>query len=95
MHVHHTKYSDWVISSSNQIQATECNEEAFMGEDAERSTRGLCFNCDERFTPKHRCQGPKILLLGPENDYNSQEEQDCGHEVLDEGSEFSLHALTR
>ena len=57
-------------------------------------TRGLCFNCDERFTPEHRFQGPKLLLLGVENDDNNQDEQDCGHEVLDEGPEISLHALT-
>ena len=57
-------------------------------------TRGLCFNCDEWFTPEHKCQGPKILLLGAENDDNNQDEQDCDHEVLGEGPEISLHALT-
>lgn len=25
--------------------------------------RGLCYNCDERFTPGHRCQSQQFLLL--------------------------------
>ncbi|KAG8635078.1 hypothetical protein MANES_17G118357v8 [Manihot esculenta] len=28
-----------------------------------RRTAGLCFNCDEKFTPGHRCAKPQLLLL--------------------------------
>ena len=28
-----------------------------------RRTQGLCFNCDEKFTPGHRCKGSTLLLL--------------------------------
>ena len=28
-----------------------------------RRAQGLCFNCDEKFTVGHKCQGPQILLL--------------------------------
>ena len=29
----------------------------------ERYTLGLCYNCDEKFTPKHRCTTSRFLLL--------------------------------
>ena len=29
-----------------------------------RQAQGLCFNCNERFTPGHRCSQPQLLLLG-------------------------------
>ena len=28
-----------------------------------RRIQGLCFNCDEKFTPGHGCKGPLLLLL--------------------------------
>jgi hypothetical protein len=28
-----------------------------------RRSKGLCFNCDERFVPGHRCKNPQLLLL--------------------------------
>ena len=28
-----------------------------------RRTQGLCFNCDEKFTPEHKCKGPQLLVL--------------------------------
>lgn len=30
---------------------------------ATRKEKGLCFNCDEQFTPGHRCNKPKFLCL--------------------------------
>lgn len=28
-----------------------------------RRVQGLCFNCNERFTTRHKCQKPQLLLL--------------------------------
>lgn len=28
-----------------------------------RKAKGLCFNCDEKFTPNHRCVTKRLLLL--------------------------------
>uniref|UniRef100_A0A6N2LI86 Alcohol dehydrogenase-like N-terminal domain-containing protein n=1 Tax=Salix viminalis TaxID=40686 RepID=A0A6N2LI86_SALVM len=28
-----------------------------------KRAQGLCFNCEEKFTPGHRCKGPQLLLL--------------------------------
>ncbi|KAJ8765745.1 hypothetical protein K2173_014867 [Erythroxylum novogranatense] len=49
-----------------------------------RRSAGLCFNCDAKFTPGHRCPKPQLLLL------------DGGAEDGDEEDEpeISLHALT-
>ncbi|KAG8658352.1 hypothetical protein MANES_03G138751v8 [Manihot esculenta] len=48
-----------------------------------RRAAGLCFNCDAKFTPRHRCAKPQLLLL------------DGGTEDEDEDEpEISLHALT-
>ncbi|KAH9802546.1 hypothetical protein KPL71_001435 [Citrus sinensis] len=32
-------------------------------EQAERRSKGLCFNCDEQFKPGHRCKQSQLLLL--------------------------------
>ncbi|KAA8542122.1 hypothetical protein F0562_023274 [Nyssa sinensis] len=36
-----------------------------------RRAQGLCFNCDERFTARHKCQGPRLLLLEGFDDNNN------------------------
>ena len=41
-----------------------------------RRALGLCFNCNERFTAGHKCQGPQLLLLevGAANNENANNE---------------------
>ncbi|KAL5779345.1 hypothetical protein ACOSQ2_010082 [Xanthoceras sorbifolium] len=60
-----------------------------------KRARGLCFNCDERFTPGHKCQGPKLLLLKRNS---SDTDDDKGEGVTDlqdkDAPEISLYALT-
>lgn len=34
----------------------------------ERRAQGLCYNCDEKFIPGHKCQTPKFLLLMTDED---------------------------
>lgn len=63
--------------------------------------QGLCFNCNNKFTPGHKCLGPRLLLL----DGNSSAEiiscEDITEDSLEEQladkqvePEISLHALT-
>ncbi|RVW14863.1 Transposon Tf2-11 polyprotein [Vitis vinifera] len=70
-----------------------------------RRAQGLCFNCNERFTPGHKCQAPQLMLLEgciqedetPEEmggvnttrEISEIEEDDNGKEL-----EITLHALT-
>jgi hypothetical protein len=54
-----------------------------------KRAQGLCFNCEEKFTPGHRCKGPQLLLL--EGYCESSEEANYLKEFQ---PEISLHALT-
>lgn len=51
-----------------------------------RRSAGLCFNCDAKFTPGHRCVKPQLLLLDGGVDEDDAEDED--------DLEISLHALT-
>ena len=66
-----------------------------------RHGQGLCFNCNDKFTAAHRCQGPQNLVL---EGCTKTNEIMC-EEVVNENSienqhadlielEISLHALT-
>jgi Retroviral aspartyl protease len=61
-----------------------------------RRQQGLCFNCDEKFTPDHRCKGRSTLLYleGVEEDSGDSDNQ---NPVLTEPEstepEISLNAL--
>lgn len=38
--------------------------------------QGLCFNCDDKFTPGHKCRGPQVLLLEVEDSSNKEDKED-------------------
>lgn len=74
----------------------------------ERRKRGLCYYCDEKFHPGHRCNRPKIFLLegmregeGEERDEESEgalaviqlDENKGEEEEVGELLGISLHAL--
>ncbi|XP_058777144.1 uncharacterized protein LOC131651501 [Vicia villosa] len=53
----------------------------------ERRAKGLCFNCDEKFIPGHRCAAGKFLLLMIDEDSPSNNENDNeGSETVDDVS---------
>jgi hypothetical protein len=60
----------------------------------DRRSRGLCFNCDERFVPGHRCK--KLFVIeGIYTDEGDEEEPQILEEIgEDEEPIISLHALT-
>lgn len=51
---------------------------------------GLCFSCDERYTPGHRCRKSQLLLM--EGEEHDEEKDEVFHEA--DGPEISLQALT-
>ncbi|KAF2318475.1 hypothetical protein GH714_008049 [Hevea brasiliensis] len=53
-----------------------------------RRADGLCFNCDEKFVPGHRCSKPQLLLLDGGCNFDDDEEDDAAE------PEISLHGLT-
>ncbi|KAG2663117.1 hypothetical protein I3760_16G012600 [Carya illinoinensis] len=62
--------------------------------------QGLCFNCNERFTAGHKCQGPRILMLEGHNGENGTCEAVNEEPLVEENQEgtiepeITLHALT-
>ncbi|KAH9779621.1 hypothetical protein KPL71_007762 [Citrus sinensis] len=61
----------------------------------ERRERGLCYYCDEKFTPGHRCKRPQLFMiedlpyLGSEDVNGVQFEQDTQETI----PEISFHAM--
>lgn len=56
-----------------------------------RRAQGLCFNCDEKFTPGHKCRGPHILLLEANSDPVDEEDIES---QIEPQPEISLHAIS-
>lgn len=67
-----------------------------------RKAKGLCFNCDEKFTPSHRCASRKLLLLQWDDDLSEDLDQDTADYVVevensqpkeDEHSKLALNTM--
>lgn len=54
-----------------------------------RREKGLCFNCDEKFTPGHKCKVKQAYLIEP---VDSSEDETEHIEV--EEAEISVHAMS-
>nr|GMC77790.1 Transposon Ty3-G Gag-Pol polyprotein [Ipomoea batatas] len=54
----------------------------------ERRDKGLCFHCDQKYSPGHRCRGPFLLLVGTDDadateaDVQEVEPDSSGGEVV-------------
>lgn len=48
-----------------------------------RKAKGLCFNCDEKFSPTHRCQNRRLLLLQWEEESPNSEESESTEFVVE------------
>lgn len=53
---------------------------------------GLCFSCDEKYTPEHRCKQPQLFIMESEND--EAEEEKTEEEESGQAPEITLHALS-
>nr|GLL31246.1 uncharacterized protein LOC109178468 [Ipomoea trifida] len=81
----------------NQRQPTSCTSgQNFQAERRlsrseyqHRRARGLCFHCDERWTPTHQCKHLFLLVLDDTMEIDPDAAQDEHH-----GPEISLHAIT-
>ena len=59
-----------------------------------RRAQGLCFSCNERLTPGHKCQGPRMLLIQGYNNSQENEEEAETEGNREEELEVFIHALT-
>ena len=64
------------FSSSTKFKPTTPIKRLTWDEMQRRRAQGLCFNCEEKFTPGHRCTSPQLLLLERHNG-NSDEVCEC------------------
>jgi hypothetical protein len=75
-------------STSNVRQIS--NQEA-----RERQEKGLCYYCDEKFIPGHRCQRPQLFMISDTNDQDSEEQSEVLQAAEDQEAipEISLHVI--
>ncbi|CAA0841262.1 Unknown protein, partial [Striga hermonthica] len=62
---------------------------------ARRRETGLCFRCEEKYTPGHRCKQNFLIEFVDSDDEESviEEERDVEFEVLNDEAEISVHAM--
>ncbi|KAJ0044952.1 hypothetical protein Pint_05472 [Pistacia integerrima] len=65
----------------------------FWDEMQRRRAKGLCFNCDDKFSFGHRCRGPQLLLLEGNIDEEYEGDNNEANTDLPSDPEISLHAL--
>ncbi|VFR00018.1 unnamed protein product [Cuscuta campestris] len=67
-------------------------------EKAERNKKGLCWYCEEKWTPGHHCRHRFLVLMGPDDDDNPVAEPDLPDDPLDtaviEADISSMHSLS-
>ncbi|KAJ0744829.1 putative nucleotidyltransferase, Ribonuclease H [Helianthus annuus] len=61
----------------------------------ERREKGLCYYCDEKFTPGHRCTKPQLFMISDLSvDDNVGDSAESEPEPIDDLPEVSFHAIT-
>lgn len=79
------------IHSPNEKQGTTPKRLSWEELKKKRSL-GLCFSCDERYTPGHRCKQPQVFVMeGEDNETEEEGEELAGG---DQPPEITLHALS-
>ncbi|KAF2302816.1 hypothetical protein GH714_008552 [Hevea brasiliensis] len=63
-------------SSPTKIKPSTPVKRLTWEEMQKQRTQGLCFNCDEKFTPEHKCVTPQLLLL--DGGLENEEDDDGG-----------------
>ncbi|KAJ0046470.1 hypothetical protein Pint_04288 [Pistacia integerrima] len=57
-----------IINPNYQTQSNNTtSQEDFVGGNAEAEGKGLCFSCNERFMPGHRCAIKQLFVFDAEN----------------------------
>lgn len=63
----------------------------------ERRDKGLCYNCDDKYSPGHRCKTQRLYLLDGAPVENDETEEETGDSQLvrtEDFPEISLHAIS-
>ncbi|KAF7834711.1 retrotransposon gag domain, Retroviral aspartyl protease [Senna tora] len=82
-------------SSSQQTQQARTNSRPWDTERQQRISKGLCFRCNERFAPGHRCKTTSLTLMEIDDAGNpideAAAESDCNEQA--EEAEVTFHAI--
>ncbi|GAV73412.1 hypothetical protein CFOL_v3_16898 [Cephalotus follicularis] len=97
--VSHAKPASVSVAIPTSISTTLPIQKLTAAEIKIRRENGLCYNCDEKYRPGHKCK-PLFLLLQVQDDENDEVEdadfealQCCEHETKDVLHEISLWAM--
>lgn len=56
----------------------------------EGRSKGLCYNCDDKWSPTHKCQGKQFLLLLCDDPVDAEDTIDPAKEPIDPGPSLDL-----
>lgn len=60
----------------------------------EKRSKGLCFGCEEKYTPGHKCKHHQLFLMEIEEDEAPLEDEQTQEVTVEEQPLISLHAMT-
>lgn len=86
-----SKFDSTKASTTNDKQ-TLAPKKLSWEELKKKRSLGLCFSCDERFTPGHKCKQPQLFIMEGEHDSDDSNEEE--RDEIDPSPEITLHALT-
>lgn len=49
--------------ATTSLTPRSSGKETFMGRDAEEARKRPFFNCNERYTPGHKCRAPHVFVI--------------------------------
>lgn len=84
------------LATTNRSPAANNTKRLTWEEMQWRRALGLCFNCNERFTTGHKCQGSQILMIEtkPASEENINNEQVEGQQPEPEITYYALTGWT-
>jgi hypothetical protein len=82
------------VSSSSKNSALPAVKKISWEEMQKRREKGLCFNCNERYIPGHRCAVPHVFIIEADPEEEEEIEGVAVETAGEQDPQISLHALT-
>lgn len=81
----------WVLPTPKTANNQSSIRRISSQEAKERRDKGLCYYCDERYNPGHRCQ--RLQLFGIDDSLEHEIEETSSLEFAEVIPDISLHAM--
>jgi hypothetical protein len=82
------------VSSSSKTSAQPAVKKISWEEMQKRRENGLCFNCNKRYIPGHRCAVPHVFIIEADPEEEVEAEVVAAETAGEQDPQISLHALT-